>query len=333
MSDIISTVIPNATVFSSLSDEETLSAHTTNVGATTLSQLTDVDLQGVSNGSLLIYDTNEFVSRSLTGAISVNVNGLTSVNPNAVTLGTHTTGSYVANVFGTANQIISSGGGTENATITLSLPQSIGIASSPTFADITISGAINNTALNVALANKQPLGNYATGGGVATGVNTGDETEITIKSKLGISTLSGSNTGDQDLSALVPKTTTVNGKALNSNITLNKTDIGLSSVDNTADTNKPISTAQQTALNLKASLSGATFTGTVNLNSVTNINGYAELGADLFINDASEFTFETPEVRQRFRDSIALGNVNNTSDANKPVSTAQQTALDLKANL
>ena len=30
---------------------------------------------------------------------------------------------------------------------------------------------------------------------------------------------------------------------------------------------------------------------------------------------------------------INLGNVSNTSDANKPVSTAQQTALDLKANI
>lgn len=30
--------------------------------------------------------------------------------------------------------------------------------------------------------------------------------------------------------------------------------------------------------------------------------------------------------------AVGLGNVNNTSDANKPVSTAQQTALDLKAN-
>jgi hypothetical protein len=30
---------------------------------------------------------------------------------------------------------------------------------------------------------------------------------------------------------------------------------------------------------------------------------------------------------------VGLGNVNNTSDANKPVSTAQQTALNLKANL
>jgi len=33
------------------------------------------------------------------------------------------------------------------------------------------------------------------------------------------------------------------------------------------------------------------------------------------------------------RTAIGLGNVTNTSDANKPVSTAQQTALDLKANL
>lgn len=31
--------------------------------------------------------------------------------------------------------------------------------------------------------------------------------------------------------------------------------------------------------------------------------------------------------------SVGLGNVNNTSDASKPVSTAQQTALDLKANI
>ena len=46
-----------------------------------------------------------------------------------------------------------------------------------------------------------------------------------IKSILGISTLSGSNTGDQDLSGLVPITRTVNSKALSSNITLTTTDI------------------------------------------------------------------------------------------------------------
>ena len=45
--------------------------------------------------------------------------------------------------------------------------------------------------------------------------------------------------------------------------TVTKSDVGLGSVDNTADTAKPVSTAQQTALNLKANLASPTFTGTV----------------------------------------------------------------------
>jgi hypothetical protein len=42
-----------------------------------------------------------------------------------------------------------------------------------------------------------------------------------------------------------------------------KGDVGLGNVDNTSDANKPVSTAQQTALNLKANLASPTFTGTV----------------------------------------------------------------------
>ena len=41
--------------------------------------------------------------------------------------------------------------------------------------------------------------------------NTGDETDATIKTKLGITTLSGSNTGDQNLSNLVVKNTAITG--------------------------------------------------------------------------------------------------------------------------
>lgn len=44
--------------------------------------------------------------------------------------------------------------------------------------------------------------------------------------------------------------------------TLTKTDVGLTNVDNTSDANKPVSTAQQTALNLKANLAGPALTGT-----------------------------------------------------------------------
>ena len=46
-------------------------------------------------------------------------------------------------------------------------------------------------------------------------------------------------------------------------VTLAKGDVGLGNVDNTSDANKPVSTATQTALNLKANIASPTFTGTV----------------------------------------------------------------------
>lgn len=51
--------------------------------------------------------------------------------------------------------------------------------------------------------------------------------------------ISGTNTGDQDLSGLVTKSTTVNGKALNSNISLNASDVGAAT---TADYSTTIGT-------------------------------------------------------------------------------------------
>ncbi len=46
-------------------------------------------------------------------------------------------------------------------------------------------------------------------------------------------------------------------------VMLVKGDVGLSDVDNTSDAAKPVSTATQTALNLKANKHSPTFTGTV----------------------------------------------------------------------
>lgn len=57
--------------------------------------------------------------------------------------------------------------------------------------------------------------------------------------------------GNHTHSDYVPTSRTVAGKALTGNITLAKGDVGLGNVDNTSDANKPVSTAQQTALNAK----------------------------------------------------------------------------------
>ena len=88
---------------------------------------------------------------------------------------------------------------------------------------------------------------------------------------------------------------------------LDKTAVGLANVDNTSDANKPVSTAQQAALDLKEDLITAT------------------TSADYYRGDK---TFQPLN-----KAAVGLGNVDNTSDANKPVSTAQQAALDLKADL
>jgi hypothetical protein len=47
----------------------------------------------------------------------------------------------------------------------------------------------------------------------------------------------------------------------------------------------------------------------------------------------ADFSYASPTVVDRHKTALGLENVDNTSDANKPVSTATQTALDTKANL
>ena len=58
-------------------------------------------------------------------------------------------------------------------------------------------------------------------------------------------------------------TQTLTNKTITSPSGLVKADVGLGNVDNTSDANKPVSTAAQTALDLKAPLASPTFTGTV----------------------------------------------------------------------
>lgn len=57
-----------------------------------------------------------------------------------------------------------------------------------------------------------------------------------------------------------------------------KGDVGLANVDNTSDASKPVSTAGQTALNLKANLVSPTFTGTVTVPTPSNATDVATKG-------------------------------------------------------
>lgn len=67
-----------------------------------------------------------------------------------------------------------------------------------------------------------------------------------------------------------PPVQTVNGYS--GNISLTKSDIGLTNVDNTSDDNKPVSAATQTALDLKANTSSlATVATSGDYNNLLNL--------------------------------------------------------------
>jgi len=70
----------------------------------------------------------------------------------------------------------------------------------------------------------------------------------------------------------------VNGKT-GSSVTLTKSDVGLSNVDNTSDANKPISTATQTALNAKAN-SSVTITAGVGLDGGGDLSANRTVSLD-----------------------------------------------------
>ena len=84
--------------------------------------------------------------------------------------------------------------------------------------------------------------------------------------------------------------------------------VGLGNVDNTSDINKPVSTAQQEALDKLKS----------DLESIIGSTG-TDLSAHLK-------DFDNPH--KVTKDQVGLGNVDNTADKDKPISDATQKALD-----
>jgi hypothetical protein len=115
-----------------------------------------------------------------------------------------------------------------------------------------------------------------------TGTNSGDETAAGIKTKLGVTTLSGSNTGDQDLSsyatssALGNKVDKVTGKDLSTNdyTTTEKTKLAAITGSNTGD-QTTITGNAGSATNLAAGVAGA-----VPYQTAANTTGFTAAGSN-----------------------------------------------------
>ena len=109
-----------------------------------------LDTDDVSEGTTNVYYTDTRansaidtrVTKSFVDALNIQA---ASVDANSVTLGTDTTGNYVATITGTANKVSVSGSGSESAAITLSLPDDVQIADSLTVAgNLTVNGTLTS---------------------------------------------------------------------------------------------------------------------------------------------------------------------------------------------
>jgi hypothetical protein len=136
--------------------------------------------------------------------------------------------------------------------------------------------------------------------GYLNGVTSAIQTQIDSKAPSSTAvTLTGTET-------LTNKTLT--SPVINTPTGITKTDVGLANVDNTTDAGKPVSTATQTALDLKANLSAPTFTGTVTSTNDVVVNGNLTVNGTTFSASSTSITIEDNLVQ------LAHENAANTVD-------------------
>lgn len=127
--------------------------------------------------------------------------------------------------------------------------------------------------------------------------------------------------GNTTVTALV---TSVNGST--GDVVITKATVGLANVDNTADADKPVSVATASALAAKQNLDA----------DLTSIAGLTPAADNVLQYKSGAWANRTPAQLKTdlalTKSDVGLPNVDNTSDAAKPISAATQTALDLKQN-
>ena len=161
-------------------------------------------------------------------------------------------------------------------------------------------------------------------------------------------------------SSTVSNDVTINGHLLEGNVELTKADVGLSKVDNTGDIEKPISSATQIALDKKVDKKeGFALASQVQLDKLSDLPDPDSLNASISqitenlsnhadnVNNPHQVTAAqagavptTRTVNGHALSSditlnagdVGLNKVNNTSDLEKPISTATQGALNGKVD-
>lgn len=258
-----------------------------------------------------------------------------------------------------------------------------GTLSSQTDLQSALDGKLGVAATAAAATKLATARTIALSGGISgLGVSFDGTANISISGDVANDHITNARLADMATQTFKGRNTALAGDPEDLTVATVRTMLSINNVDNTSDANKPVSTAQQTALDAK-----------INATEKGAANGVATLGADskipsaqlpaLALTDVHVVATQTAQlalvaqegdvaVRTDLNKSfihnggtaatmadwqelltptdqvlsvngytgavtlakadVGLGNVDNTSDASKPVSTAQQSALDLKLN-
>jgi hypothetical protein len=135
--DVLNKPDPSLTLLGDVSGNATF----TDLGSASLTVTVEKDFNLVFIGDVSGSGT---VSNLDSASISI------TISPNSVALGTDTSGNYVDGIYGTPNQVLVAGSGTESASVVLSLPQDIATNSTPTFAGVGLAqGIITSNSITV----------------------------------------------------------------------------------------------------------------------------------------------------------------------------------------
>jgi len=167
------------------------------------------------------------------------------------------------------------------------------IATASTAADGKISTHNSDTTLVHGIADTSLL---ATSSDVSTAVSDHNSDTTNVHGISNTADLATKAYADQaETDAITAAGTAADTKISTAVAALTKSSVGLGNVDNTSDANKPVSTATQTALDLKAPKAAPTFTGTLTAADVTISGNLTVSGTTTTVN-TTNFTTSDPVI-------------------------------------